>query len=169
MRTFESLISVVSLAALAVGCGEQPNEPDFESRAIGDAADVATPPTSTYYIVTHIDYRDCAFPMCGGVFVREVNQKLTTCADGTVAEECHAAVTDFSALGLSPDALDKLEQTWEGSGVLVRGELFVDGTDYDPGLPTNTLTATEAWEGVTLSDPTGSFVRLDDTGIVCVT
>ncbi len=170
MATLQSLIPVVSTLCLLVACGEQPLEPDFEERLADGAADLAVPPTSTYYIVTHVDFRDCAFPTCGGVFVREVNKKKTTCADGTTAEECHAAVTDFSALGLSPYELAQLEQSWEGSEVLVRGELFVDGGGaYDPGLPINTLEASEAWAGVTASDPVGSFVRLDDSGIVCVT
>jgi len=41
-----------------------------------------------YFIVTRRDARRCAAPMCGGFFVKRVNEETTKCADGELHEEC---------------------------------------------------------------------------------
>ena len=35
------------------------------------------------------DYRRCAWPFCGGYFVKAVNKSLTQCIDGTLQPECY--------------------------------------------------------------------------------
>lgn len=125
-------------------------------------------PTSTYYIVTAIDTRKCMFPICGGVFVQEVNNKETRCADGSYAESCHVAVTDYAALGLPANLEQKVDAAWVSEQALLRGTLFQAGGPYDP-FRVDTLAASEAWVGVTGNVPEGTFERLDDSGIVCVT
>jgi uncharacterized protein DUF6748 len=152
----------VLLAPLA--CQQGDGDPEDVVSRDGEA-DIAIP-TSTYYIVTAIDYRKCAFPMCGGVFVKEVNQELTLCADGSYAKSCHVAVTDYAALGLPSSTEAKLDDAWQHGGALLRGTLFQAGGPY---LPTDTLAASEGWVGVTGQTPEGVFERLDDSGIVCVT
>ena len=51
-------------------------------------------PTEPYFIVTRVDARKCAYPVCGGYFVKAVNSALTRCADGKLAKECHAVELD---------------------------------------------------------------------------
>ena len=53
---------------------------------------VAAKPAPITYIATGVDLRKCAFPFCGGFFVKAVNQPLTQCADGTWQKTCHAVV-----------------------------------------------------------------------------
>src|SRR3990167_7915517 len=55
---------------------------------------------STFYIVTGRDLRKCAYPFCGGVFVRRVNLSSTVCSDGRPAAQCRALELDFKTLGL---------------------------------------------------------------------
>jgi hypothetical protein len=158
---------VLALSFAAAACAVDEGDPDdtLDDRSANDISPGL--PFATYYIVTHIDQRDCAWPMCGGVFVKEVNKKLTQCADGSYANECHVAETDFSALGLSPALEAKLDEAWQNGGALLRGDLFQDFQPYLP--PIDTLAASEGWVGVTGNKPVGVFERLDDSGIVCVT
>lgn len=152
-------------------CQVDDGDPDDTVLRDGDAdvdAIPAPPPVSTYYIVTAIDTRKCLFPVCGGVFVKEVNHDFTLCADGSYAEACHVAVTDYDALGLPQSTEEKLDDAWQHSHALLRGTLFQDGGPYDP-FPIDTLAASEGWVGVTGNAPSGVFERLDDSGIVCIT
>jgi hypothetical protein len=157
-------IALVAVLLAPLACQQDDGDPQDSVVRDGEA-DVFVP-TSTYYIVTSIDTRKCAFPVCGGVFVKEVNQDLTLCADGSYAESCHVAVTDYSALGLPGSTEAKLDATWQEGGALLRGALVQDGGPY---VPVDTLVASEGWVGVTGSEPVGLFERLDDSGIVCVT
>ena len=54
-------------------------------------------------IVTRVDTRKCAYPQCGGYFVKAVNVARTRCADGTLQKECHAVQLNTLALGWSPE------------------------------------------------------------------
>ena len=50
------------------------------SSMLASAQDATTPTLQTregYLIVTRLDTRKCAYPMCGGYFVKAVNQALT--------------------------------------------------------------------------------------------
>jgi hypothetical protein len=61
------------------------------------------------------DFRRCAFPLCGGYFVRRVNQSSTRCADGGFKNECYVAEIAWSGQReLEPDA---------GHPVVVRGTI----------------------------------------------
>lgn len=48
------------------------------------------------------DPRDCAWPWCGGVFIRAANHSLTTCHDGTVQDWCYVVDVDWMAMGIGP-------------------------------------------------------------------
>ncbi len=140
---------------------------------VGDASVPGIPdlrgfPQATYYRVTHPDMRLCPSPWCGGVFVERVNKRRSKCADGTVAKECHAAVVDFSALGLSPEDESRLQAGFVAKRVLVRGDLELVDLGSGRGIPT--LFVTDAWRGVTGTQARpGSYFGVVHSGIVCIT
>jgi hypothetical protein len=115
---------------------------------------------STYYIVTHQDMRRCAYPTCGGVFVKKLNAASTRCADGVLRSECHVADVDLSAIGLADADSSKFQDTFAQGYGIVRGAL-----SYEHAAAT--LTASEAWVTATLSEPSGTFYGLSSTGIEC--
>lgn len=170
MKTAQLLIGLVAVAAL-VGCRAAPEDatPVLGEEKVeeADLGVVQGLRGGGYFIVTHPDYRKCAYPMCGGYFVQEVNKRATKCVDGVKRDECHATSVDLAAIGLSTAQADKFQEAFGGRHALVRGRLEArpDGL----GNMVDTLVATEAWRGVAGSDPTGAFFRVTDSGIVCFT
>lgn len=161
-----TLRTTLLLPLLALACGDVEDESNFESEL--RVAPTSRAEIETYYIVTRPDYRRCAFPMCGGVFVAELNRQMTTCADGTQAAECYVALADLDATGLSES-----QQTWfdgrfyDGFGV-VRGEFATGSFGL---LQAPVIEATEAWNAAADRDPRSNrrSWRADDLGFVCVT
>jgi hypothetical protein len=123
-------------------------------------------PSHSYYIVTRIDPRMCPSPICGGVYVKRVNKLRTTCADGSTASECYAPILDWSALRLTPDETTAVDAEFRGQRILARGKLQKVDTPFGPLAG---LVATDAWRGVTGTDPIGVFFGIRPSGIVCIT
>lgn len=102
------------------------------------------------------DWRKCLSPLCGGIFVKAVNQKLTRCADGHLQAECYVAGIksnlpdfDLSAVRLLQGVIkSKVYKDFGNLGVFVVNAGF--------------QAATTAAEGKT-------FVGLENNGIVCIT
>ncbi len=116
-------------------------------------------------IVTHVDARKCMYPLCGGYFVKAVNQSLTRCADGTMAKECHAVEIDSTALGWTPEQQAGFEGSFAKGYALVKGAL----TPQPRGLYTgDVLRLSQAWQGQALHKPLGTFYGVHSTGIVCI-
>lgn len=134
--------------------------------------DPAAPPTvidtkaEPYFIVTRVDARKCAYPVCGGYFVKAVNSSLTRCADGKLARECHAVELDTRALGWSDEQRTKFEASFGTGKALVKGAL----EPQPRGLYTGeVLRVTEAWQGQGGNKrPLGTFFSLKNNGIVCI-
>lgn len=121
-----------------------------------------------YYQVTRQDTRKCMWPLCGGVFVKQVNQRKTRCSDGSLAADCYIATLDSKALGWTPQQSTSFtEQFNQGQG-LVRGQLGVS-TDAGSGLQIATLSAKEAWQAQAEAPRHyGRFYAVAANGIVCV-
>jgi hypothetical protein len=98
--------------------------------------------------------------MCGGFFVKAVNQGLTRCADGTLQIECYvASFSNKKNLDLSLATLvrgDIKPKKYRGFGNL---GIFVVAEAYSP--------ATEAV--VTEIGSESIFVGLENNSIVCIT
>lgn len=111
------------------------------------------------YLTVTPDLRLCPSPLCGGFFVQAVNQASTTCADGSQQASCYVARADFGALEAPPSF---------GPGeVVVRGRIAAE--DY-PGFGNlGLLVAESAWAAATPQPGEGTFFRIRDLGIVCVT
>jgi hypothetical protein len=115
------------------------------------------------YVRLRRDVRRCAAPLCGGFFVARVNRLTTVCADGGRASECYVGDLDFSALGLGPEAVARVEA--EPESVLLRGDIISRSSELgDVGR----LLVTEAWHGHSGITPSGAFLRANDSGIVCI-
>lgn len=140
------------------------------SPALAGAQDAASPTLQTrdgYLIVTRVDTRKCAYPMCGGYFVKAVNQALTRCADGSLQKACHAVQLNANALGWTDDQRATFEAEFAQGHALVRGLLEPAPAGF---YTADQLTITEAWQGQGLRNkPLGSFYGIKSTGIVCIT
>jgi hypothetical protein len=107
-------------------------------------------------IVTHVDARKCIYPLCGGYFVKAVNQALTRCADGSMAKECHAVELDATALGWTPEQLASFEVSLAKGFALVKGAI----TPQPRGLYTGeVLRLSQAWQGQALHKPLGALMH----------
>lgn len=127
---------------------------------------VVEAPAEPYFIVTRVDARKCAYPVCGGYFVKAVNNPLTRCADGKLAKECHAVELDTRALGWSDEQRAKFEASFGQAKALVKGAL----EPQPRGLYTGeVLRVTQAWQGQGSNKrPMGTFYSLKNNGIVCI-
>ena len=113
----------------------------------------------TYYTVRP-DLRRCLSPLCGGYFVKRVNQTYTYCPGapngGWTDGECYVAEADFSAAGLSsPDG-----SLWKGTVV---------SKTFDRFGNLHRFVGTEAWRAAGTTAASGTFYRANDLGIRCIT
>src|SRR5688500_2176800 len=109
--------------------------------------------TSTFYTIRR-DLRRCASPMCGGYFIKLVNQTKTRCANGRYMNECYVASIEWNAL---PET-DK-------DGALIRGNLNTRGNRNGKF---GVLHAQEVWLPAGDKQPSGTFFRVRDRGIRCI-
>lgn len=109
--------------------------------------------TSTYYTIRR-DVRRCASPMCGGYFIKQVNQPRTRCANGRSMNECYVASIEWNGV---PEP--------ERDGALVRGTLSTRG---DRRGTYGVLRAREVWTPAGTNQPTGTFFRVRDRGLRCI-
>ena len=126
-------------------------------------------PGGDYFIVTRADLRKCVAPGCGGYYVKAVNKRLTTCADGKKLYECHAYKLDTQALGLNEKQLEALTNQYGSGKALVRGELALLPLSETARLSVTGLLASEAWLGQGLNKPVGCFYNVKDNGVRCIT
>jgi len=174
MRSIFSVTAQISVFACALaGCtmaADAPDELDDVSAsqaAISGKADHAY----TYYEVI-ADLRKCAFPVCGGFFLKRLNRDTTVCVDGREAESCYTPVLDWSEANLSEDQQSKLtaaagkDATSSGVFGILRGRFAATNTTPRPEL--GRFVISEAWvaEGDGVSE--GAFVRVKDNGLRCL-
>lgn len=133
---------------------------------IADADAPALSKAGRHYIVTRPDLRKCAFPQCGGVYVKAVNQALTLCADNRWQRDCRVALLDSSALGWDEATAAKFKQRFDSGHALARGTLRID--ELAGGRPP-VLRLSEGWDAQADSKPSGTFYALKNSGIVCIT
>jgi hypothetical protein len=122
---------------------------------------------AAYYMVTRQDSRECAFPSCGGWFVRAVNMSVTRCADGQSRGECYVAAIDVGDLGLPDEDAAEFREAVIDRRALVRATLRLGELVDAPEL--GVMVADEGWLGRAGSQPQGQFVSMKDNGIQCVT
>jgi len=155
------------------GCAVQADEDttDGADEVEVDSAEEAisgAPSNYGYFQVTRRDTRKCAAPLCGGFFVKRVNEEKTLCADGTKQPDCYVSAIQLGGVGLSQREEADFRDALESGKALVKARTYKTklGGQY-VGL----LKANEAWLGATGSDVAGggTFYRAADNGIRCIT
>jgi len=117
------------------------------------------------YYTARPDFRDCLSPLCGGIFVKSVNTRLTKCADGSSHEECYVAFPNWEKLGFDPFNLNPALYPY--TPILLKGKLIPH--TYAGFGNLGEFVATEAYRPATNNPAEGTFAALKNNGIVCIT
>src|SRR5207249_2872148 len=110
---------------------------------------------SNFYSVRP-DYRRCISPLCGGYFVKRVNQPRTRCANGRLMSECYVAQIDWNG-----------QPKIEPRIALVRGAIVARRYARFDNL--GALSVEEFWQPASDRQPAGDFYRVRDRGVRCIT
>ncbi|MDO9105554.1 MAG: hypothetical protein Q7U57_11395 [Methylovulum sp.] len=145
MKIFSMLLTVLLAASTLVYAETEPTGKQPSSDAFN--------PNGFYTF--RPDLRKCVSPLCGGIFVKEVNRKQTRCADGSLQQECYVATV------INKQAFDITE------AALVQGKLLPKNYPGFGNLGEFVLTS--AARSVTDKTVTWRFVGLENNGIVCIT
>ncbi len=168
LRRATPTLSTFFFLLLVAGCAAESREwlddsTRLETDAPLGAADSAAS-TATYY-VARPDFRRCAWPNCGGMWVRRPNRTTTRCADGHYASECYVTEVDATAIGLSPDEATTLASAFSRDGAVIEGTI---GHASTGSLTYSVLRAQRGWIAANDGVADGVFYRLEDNGIRCV-
>ncbi|HJX89128.1 MAG TPA: DUF6748 domain-containing protein [Pyrinomonadaceae bacterium] len=147
--TFRSVLLALILTTLTSISASTPSHV-----ATINAADSKTLTDNSTFFTIRPDMRRCASPMCGGYFVKQVNQLTTSCANGRNMAECYVADIEWNG---AP------EVDWKQA--LVRGSFL---TRADRNGKYGILNVTETWEAFTSDKPLGDYYRVKDLGIRCI-
>lgn len=135
----------------------------FNAQPVGTPVSDAFNPQGFY--LARQDFRKCAFPMCGGMFVKSVNSNYTLCADGKRAKECYVALENYNKLGFDP--FSALANNNLNTQLLLQGSI---GKVKDPNVGVIAeFTASAAYRAANDSEPAGTFYGIEDKGIRCIT
>lgn len=156
----------VSLLTLgAAGCAADATNDGDDTDVVASEEAVTGASNSGYFIVTRRDFRKCAAPLCGGFFVKRVNEAKTVCADGSKRDECYVQAITFGGVGLSEREEAEFRAAFEDGKAIVKARTY---KTTSMGAVLGTLKANEAWIGATGSTPDGTFYRIADNGIRCI-
>lgn len=117
------------------------------------SANVGFDPTG--FFLARQDYRKCASPMCGGIFIKQVNRTRMECPDGRVAKECYVGTVDWKKIGFNPFGEAAADQ------ILLQGTV---SNDIRFGL----FTAKSAFSSAGNARLKGKFYGVENNGIVCI-
>lgn len=123
--------------------------------SVENSVNPAAPARNSVYFTIRQDMRRCASPMCGGYFVKAVNQRVTRCANGKQSEECYVAEIDWNK-----------HPVVEPRKALLRAELRAKHFSNFGKL--GLLRVLEAWKAGGEATPTGKFYRARDRRIQCI-
>lgn len=171
LRALQSTLLAAAFSSLTAvclsGCAADAASEDETEEAVEQGEDALSAQSNFgYFIVTRRDTRKCASPMCGGWFVKRVNNETTVCADGSKAAECYVSAIQLTGIGLSANEEAAFRPAVEDSKALVKARMYKKKAF---GKVVGTLKANEGWLGATGSAADGSFYRVAANGIVCVT
>lgn len=121
--------------------------------AASSSGPVEPPMATSMYFTIRKDVRRCAAPMCGGYFVRAVNNVRIKCADRRSASECYVGEIDWNGNG-------KVEP----QRALIRGEIVSERK-----LKFGRFRVQESWQAAGSKTGGGDFYRARDLRINCIT
>ena len=146
---FRAALLVITLATFAFLTTGQVKQFDGTATSQAAPAPGSRPLIPSYYTIRR-DLRRCASPLCGGYFVKRVNQEQTTCANGRAQSECYVSNIEWQG---QPEV--------EPAKALLLAFLSANGK-Y------GVLRVSESWESVSDNKPTGSYYRVKDLGVRCI-
>lgn len=121
---------------------------------ISDRATPSSSDANSTFFTFRPDMRKCASPMCGGYFVKRVNQALTRCANGRYSAECYVVNIEWNGAA-----------EIEAKRALLRGSLITRGNRRGKY---SVLRVTESWQSLSDDQATGEYYRVRDLGIRCI-
>lgn len=124
---------------------------------------VAKTTISSQVFTARPDYRKCVSPLCGGYFVKLVNQKLTRCADGSLQSECYVASVIYGDGAINAGASSFANKT----PLLLIGAISLKVYDGFGNL--GLFVAKEAYRSATQNTASGNFYGVTNNGIMCIT
>jgi len=164
LRTRHILFAGLMALTLIPACASE--EQDFDSieddqsevAASADDGKADAAPSSWTYYSARRDLRKCVSPLCGGWFVKRVNQTWTQCPGtpgGWTTGDCYVAeIATPSGIGVGDVAVLK------GS---VASKVFPNFGNL------RQFKATEVWNGLGTAEASGLFYRVNATQIYCIT
>ncbi len=166
-----SLFAVALLSASALGCSADAADESEDSDVdvavdASEEAITAGPSNFGYFVVTRRDMRKCVSPLCGGFYVKRVNVAKTRCADGSLQAECYVSSIELKNIGLSSREEADFRVAVESGMAIIKARAYKRSFH---GWTLGTLKANEGWLGATGSTPDGTFFRIADNGIRCIT
>ena len=168
MRSLFALASVLAVATLSACAADTSVSPDdgVDEAVAGESEEAISATGNTgYFVVIRHDNRRCVSPLCGGVFVKRVNQATTRCADGTLQSECYVGSYDFAPTGLDSNERADFQSAFGSGFGIVRATMR--STKFN-AEKLGKLRVTEAWKGAAEVASTGTVFRTADNGIRCV-
>lgn len=159
-------LSFLSLSSFT-GCAVDAEAGDEEAVEAEEAL-TGAPSNFGYFIVTRRDFRRCMAPLCGGFYVKRVNEAKTRCADGSLQPECYVSSIQLGGIGLSDREESDLRSAVESGKALIKARTYKKKWN---GIYLGTLKANEGWLGATGSVDAsfdGTFYRAADNGIRCI-
>jgi hypothetical protein len=156
-----SFVAVIGILSFAVGMwpstsgSSHSRNPEEPSASHDGTSSSSLEPLAEYYLVRQ-DVRRCASPLCGGYFVRRVNHAWTRCANGRRMRECYVAEIDWRG---QPEV--------EPAKALLRGDVTARRFPSFGNL--GALRVTESWQSPSDKPATGTFYRVRDRGVRCIT
>ena len=170
MKTFAFGFAVTLFSIGLSGCASEVTEETSDTDADSVESELTSGASNYgYFQVLRQDYRKCSSPMCGGVFVKRVNQAKTLCADGKLAEECYVGNVQLTGLGLTEDQQSDFRAKLYAGEAIVKARTYKNttmGGKTFSGI--GQLKASEGWLGATGSKPQGTFYRAANNGIKCI-
>ncbi|MFO0676186.1 MAG: Kazal-type serine protease inhibitor family protein [Polyangiaceae bacterium] len=169
---FFLLLSSVSSLPVLAGCSGTGAEDDVTigaDESEGESENALGAANYGYFQVTRRDARRCVSPLCGGFWVKRVNETTTLCADGARRSECYVGSIQLNGIGLSAREEEDFEAALEGGKALIKAKTY---RTYFGRSVVGVLKANEGWLGITGAATTandGSFYRAADNGIRCIT
>ena len=157
--SFRTLVTAAAVCLLPLSaCAPDSTEPGSEENASEESAVSG----DTIFQDTRPDYRKCAWPMCGGVYVKAINKSETKCFDGSKQEECYVAGVDEAKLGLTGDQAGEVAMAIREGKVLLSGEFDQVKDGYA------NLLVHKAFQAQTGNVVTGTHYMVEPSGITCV-
>jgi hypothetical protein len=148
---FRGVLLVTTLAAFAFLTSGQAKQ--FDANTLSQPIRDSHAAEPVYYTIRG-DLRKCVSPLCGGYFIKRVNEAQTRCANGRFQSECYVAFIEWQE-----------QAEVEPAKALLLGTLVTKGDrtgNYD------VLQVSESWESVSDNQPAGTYYRVKDLGVRCI-